>query len=149
MKAKGDCSQCGKKDTELTGVDNDRFFICDECHKKRNDGTGGLKYDQEKLKSHLLSIPAMKGTAKILTLGSKKYAERNWEAGMEFSRVYRAAFDHITDWWDGEDLDPDSGESHLDHAACCIMFLQQFVKDPERYKKFDNRPNTEKSDEES
>ena len=144
----GQCSQCGKtKCTDLEPVDGGKFFICGECFKKRHDGSGGLKYDTEKLRTDLLSIPAMKATAKILTLGAKKYAERNWEAGMDFSRVYRACLSHLIDWFDGEDLDKDSGESHLDHAACCIMFLQHFVKNPEKYQKFDNRPNTEKPDE--
>ena len=139
----GQCSQCGRMNcSPIHSVDEDRFRICDWCFKKRNDGSGGLKYDAEKLRSDLLSVSAMKGTAKILTLGAKKYAERNWEAGMLFARVYRAAFDHLTDWFDGEDLDRDSGESHLDHCACCLMFLQHFVKNPEKYKKFDNRPNT-------
>ena len=29
---------------------------------------------------------------------------------------------------DGEDKDPESGLSHLAHAACCIMFLLEFEK---------------------
>jgi len=137
----GQCSQCGKQQCmELFPVDLGRFLICEDCYKKRNDGTGGLKYDQNKLRTDLLSVSAMKGTAKILTLGAQKYAERNWEAGMEFSRIYRACLSHLIDWWEGEDNDKDSKESHLDHAACCIMFLQHFVKNQERYKKFDNRP---------
>jgi hypothetical protein len=29
----------------------------------------------------------------------------------------------------GEDLDPESGESHLDHAMCELMFMKMFTID--------------------
>jgi hypothetical protein len=35
---------------------------------------------------------------------------------------------HIMAFNDGEDKDPESGLSHLAHAACCIMFLLEFEK---------------------
>lgn len=30
---------------------------------------------------------------------------------------------HITAFNDGEDLDPESGQSHLYHAMCCLAFV--------------------------
>lgn len=52
--------------------------------------------------------------------------ERNWERGMSWSRVYRATIEHMNSWWMGEDLDPETGFSHLAHAGCCILFLIAF-----------------------
>lgn len=49
--------------------------------------------------------------------------ERNWELGMDWSRVFGALMRHMWSWWKGEKLDPETGKSHLWHAGCCIAFL--------------------------
>jgi hypothetical protein len=87
-----------------------------------------LKFDQGKLPLHLLSTEAMNQTAAVLAFGAQKYAEHNWRKGFAWSRPLSAAMRHITAFNDGEDKDPESGLSHLAHAACCIMFLLEFEK---------------------
>lgn len=88
----------------------------------------GVKFDADKLPLHLLSTEAMNQTAAVLKFGAKKYAANNWRAGFDWSRPLSAAMRHITAFNDGEDCDPESGLSHLAHAACCIMFLLEFQK---------------------
>jgi hypothetical protein len=39
----------------------------------------GTKYDEDKIRTDLLSIPALLGTADVLTMGTQKYGDRNWE----------------------------------------------------------------------
>jgi len=87
-----------------------------------------LKFDQNKLPLHLLSTEALNQTAAVLAFGAQKYAEHNWRAGFAWSRPLSAAMRHITAFNAGEDKDPESGLSHLAHAACCIMFLLEFEK---------------------
>lgn len=87
-----------------------------------------LKFDTDKLPLHLLSTEAMNQTAAVLKFGAQKYAEHNWRKGFAWSRPLSAAMRHITAFNDGEDKDPESGLSHLAHAACCIMFLLEFEK---------------------
>ena len=87
-----------------------------------------LKFDQNKLPLNLLSTEAMNQTAAVLAFGAQKYAAHNWRAGFTWSRPLAAAMRHITAFNDGEDRDPESGLSHLAHAACCIMFLLEFEK---------------------
>lgn len=87
-----------------------------------------LKFDGEKLPLHLLSTEAMNQTAAVLKFGAQKYAEHNWRKGFAWSRPLAAAMRHITAFNNGEDRDPESGLSHLAHAACCIMFLLEFEK---------------------
>jgi hypothetical protein len=45
---------------------------------------------------------------------------------------------HVFAFARGEDIDPDSGLPHLDHAACCILFLSSYQKtgtgNDDRYK---------------
>ena len=88
----------------------------------------GTKHDTDKPRWDLLPYDAVAGTVSVLTFGANKYADRNWENGLEYGRIYGALMRHMTAWWGGEDLDPESGLLHLDHAACCIAFLQAFVK---------------------
>lgn len=87
-----------------------------------------LKFDDGKLPLHLLSTEAMNQTAAVLAFGAQKYAEHNWRKGFVWSRPLSAAMRHITAFNDGENKDPESGLSHLAHAACCIMFLLEFEK---------------------
>jgi hypothetical protein len=88
----------------------------------------GNKFDGEKTRTDLLSIQALLGTADILTMGAKKYGDRNWEKGLSWSRVFGACLRHLFAFWLKQDLDEESGKPHLDHAACCIMFLQTYYK---------------------
>lgn len=88
----------------------------------------GIKYDKDKPRMELLSKSALEGTAQVLTFGANKYDSHNWRKGFKWSRLYGAALRHLTAHMDGENTDPESGLSHLDHAACCIMFLQEHEK---------------------
>jgi hypothetical protein len=94
---------------------------------KKQLGTA-LKFDENKLPLHLLSTEAINQTAAVLQFGAEKYAEHNWRKGFAWSRPLAAAMRHITAFNAGEDRDPESGLSHLAHAACCIMFLLEFEK---------------------
>lgn len=88
----------------------------------------GRKDDQEKAPLELLSTAAMLGTARVLAFGANKYNAHNWRGGIEYSRLIGAALRHVTAFNDGEDLDPESGLSHIDHAQCCLMFLSEQIK---------------------
>lgn len=86
------------------------------------------KYDQGKSPCELLCPIAMQATADILAFGAKKYAPNNWKKGLAWTRVYGAILRHLFAFARGEDLDPETGLPHLDHAACEIMFLQHFYR---------------------
>jgi len=100
----------------------------------------GLKYDRGKPPMHLLSPEALRQVAKVLEFGATKYEPWNWARGISYSRVYSAAQRHLNYWWEGEDLDPETGISHIAHAACCLMFLLQYEKTKQEY---DDRPKEE------
>lgn len=85
--------------------------------------TEGVKFDGDKPPYHLIAPELLSSIAEILAFGAKKYSARNWEKGMAWHRPFRACIGHMWDWWRGEGLDPETGKSHLWHAACCIMFL--------------------------
>lgn len=84
---------------------------------------GGVKYDQHKIRWDLVPYDAVNEIAKVLTFGAAKYAARNWEKGMDWSRAYGAAMRHLTRWFHGQDKDKETGLTHLASAGCCIFFL--------------------------
>lgn len=86
---------------------------------------GGIKHDQAKPPMELLSPIALEGTALVLAFGKGKYAAHNWRKGIEWDRLIGAAMRHLLAFNRGEDLDPESGLPHVDHFACCAMFLQE------------------------
>ena len=96
--------------------------------KLTSDAGKALKFDQDKLPLNLLSTEAMNQTAAVLKFGAQKYAEHNWRKGFTWSRPLAAAMRHLTAFNDGEDKDPESGLSHIAHAACCLMFILEFEK---------------------
>lgn len=87
-----------------------------------------VKHDSDKPPMNLLSREALEQTAMVMAFGKEKYAAHNWRGGFAWSRPLSAAMRHIMAFNDGEDKDPESGLSHLAHAACCIMFLLEFEK---------------------
>lgn len=93
--------------------------------KKKNKS---LKYDDEKPPLGLLDSYALEAIAKVSGFGAKKYGKDNWRGGLEWSRVISAALRHLLAFNSGEDLDKESGLSHLAHAGCCIMFLLWYSK---------------------
>jgi hypothetical protein len=90
--------------------------------------TGALKFDSGKPGMNLLSREALEQIALVMDFGKQKYDAHNWRKGFQWSRPLSAAMRHIMAFNDGEDKDPESGLSHLAHAACCIMFLLEFEK---------------------
>ena len=97
----------------------------------------GTKFDGDKIRIELFPPDALFAISDILTSGAKKYSDRNWEQGMDWSRLFGALMRHMWAWWRGDDLDPETGKSHLWHAGCCIVFLIAYE---ERKIGLDNRP---------
>jgi hypothetical protein len=93
-----------------------------------NEDEGGRKDDTGKLRMDLIPPEAMEGLASILTYGANKYEDRNWEKGINYSRVYGALLRHLTKWAKGEKIDDESGLSALDHAFCNLAFLVTFER---------------------
>lgn len=115
--------------------DDRRSYLLDEKSLQQ----GGRKDDNEKIRTDLYSVPAYMGTCAVLTFGAKKYESWNWSKGILYMRIYGAILRHLFAWVTGEENDKETGLSHLDHAACELMFLQHFTKDA-KFKKFDDRP---------
>lgn len=72
-----------------------------------------------------IPLRVLEGDAHVHTLGANKYGERNWRLDKILASTYEGAIlRHFTAWANGEDIDPESGWSHLYHIrACCALVL--------------------------
>ena len=102
----------------------------------------GKRYDQGKNRLDLLSFCALWQVGAVGTRGSVKYADRNWEGGMCYSRTLGCALRHIFKWAVGHKYDEESGLHHMAHAAWNIMALLHFEMNYDQYKEFDDIPDT-------
>ena len=85
-----------------------------------------MKYDQDKPPIALVPPNAINEIANVFGMGAKKYGQYNWRKDLfttSFSRTYSSIMRHLNAFWDSEDNDPESGQSHLAHAASQIMIL--------------------------
>lgn len=56
--------------------------------------------------------------------GMLKYGRSNFrEMGVRASIYYDACSRHLNAWFEGEDVDPDSGVPHLAHALACLAII--------------------------
>jgi hypothetical protein len=103
----------------------------------KNDA--GNKADGGKVRVDLVDPLLVESAANAMSFGAEKYGENNWRSGISQSRLYGALLRHIFAYWQREDQDPESGHSHLDHAAAMLMMLIRMHKDP-FYADKDDRP---------
>lgn len=61
----------------------------------------------------------------VMQGGAAKYGRHNWRrAGIAASVYYDACLRHLFQWWEGEDIDPESGLPHLAHAVAGLVILR-------------------------
>lgn len=69
--------------------------------------------------------------------GAKKYADRNWERGYDWSLSYDALCRHLNAFWQGEDYDEETESLHMTAVAWhAFALIEFFHTHPEK----DNRP---------
>lgn len=97
-------------------------------------------YDGGKPPLAWLPSAGINAVARVQLYGHRKYKDfNNYRKGMEVSRNLSCAMRHIMNYMDGNDLDHESGENHLAHAACRLFFVLQNLEDgtaiDDRYKR--------------
>lgn len=97
----------------------------------------GARYNDDKPDYSLIPMHLLEGTARVFMYGKKKYAAWNWAKGMAWCVPYSCALRHLFAWFRGEEIDPESGQSHLDHVICNILMLKHYET---HYPEGDDRP---------
>ncbi len=112
---------------------------------------GGLRHNKGKVRFDLMHPVGTMGLARVITKGTVKYADRNWELGMSWSTVIASAYRHLQAVMRGEDYDYDpncedckkgtvvgdindwhckvhTGERHIDLLQTNAHFLSSYYK---------------------
>ena len=98
---------------------------------------GGRKDDLGKPQISLIPYAALKEEAAVMMFGAAKYGRDNWRKGMDYTRLIDASLRHILAYANGQNIDTESGKSHLAHARCCLAMLIAYEHDALGY---DDRP---------
>jgi hypothetical protein len=96
----------------------------------------GVKYDSGKTRYDLIPAYPLEQLAAVYTMGAKKYADENWRKGISWKRIFSSLNRHLWAFWRGEELDPESGLSHLAHVAWNAFTLLEYTRSR---KEFDDR----------
>ena len=88
------------------------------------------RYDAGKIPYHLFPLDAYEEICKVMQFGAKKYAERNWEQGMSWSRVARSMLSHFISMCRGEQNDEESNLPHAAHMAWNAIVLLAYTLRP-------------------
>lgn len=113
---------------EALGLDPKGLYRGLETDRDRPGGEQrlSLKHDAGKVRLHLVPPRFIAEVARVREFGSQKYACWDWALGRNWTDYLDAALRHLLAWQTGEDCDPESGLSHLSHAACNLAFLLEF-----------------------
>lgn len=97
-----------------------------------------LRYNKGKPPlSYILEMPnAIKGVARVMEYGATKYDRGNWQKGLLYLGVIDSLLRHLTAFTNGEDMDAESGQLHIDLAATNALFLAEYVR---THPELDNR----------
>lgn len=94
--------------------------------KVKVDG-GGERKDEGKSRVDLLPPDALIALGEVYAFGCEKYAERNWERGMPWSKVLGPMLRHTYKFMMGYDIDKESGLYHAQHIAWNAVALLTYV----------------------
>lgn len=98
----------------------------------------GLRYNTGKAQWSLVDMPSLEPMVRVMEYGAGKYAPHNWKKGMAHTQIADCLMRHLFAWLNGEDNDPESGQSHIAHVQANAMMLQFNIKNhpdlDDRYK---------------
>ena len=114
------CLICGVNEVE------NESHMCINCANRNNNEA--KKFDAGKPRMDLLPFESLEEVAKVYTMGAVKYGDHNWRKGMQWSRVFAAILRHLFAYWMGEDVDKESGLSHVAHACWGCLTLISYAK---------------------
>lgn len=100
---------------------------------KETDTDQSAKADKGKLELSLVNPELVKAVAEVRMYGTEKYGDsENWRK-VEPKRYVDALYRHLLAYIEGNEVDEESGLSHLAHMACNLSFLldKEYLKEHE------------------
>lgn len=109
---------------------------------RTTSSTGGQKGVKD-ARFDLIPVEALTKLATHYGVGARKYDDNQWRKGYEWSKSYAALQRHLTAWWGGEDIDAETGSSHITavawHAFALLTFMEEHPDFDDRYRPMDRQ----------
>jgi hypothetical protein len=83
--------------------------------------SGGMK-GSKRARFDLLPFDALWRVAEHFGAGGKKYEDRNWERGYNWSLSFAALHRHLALWWNGENEEPLTEADEIIHHLDAVVF---------------------------
>lgn len=122
----------------VTYADKKRGDLNSEEKMNTDPNTGGMKASKPS-QIGFIDPQALMTLGEVAGMGAEKYDKFNYLKGFDWSLCYNAMMRHAQAFWNGEDLDPESGLPHISHAAWQALALLSFYQ---RNLGTDDRPGT-------
>ena len=103
--------------------------------------TGGEKGSKDE-RFDLIPPGVLAQIARHYGVGAKKYDDGNWQKGYDWKYSYAALQRHANSFWNGEDIDEETGSKHVIAVAWHAIALAWFMENRPEY---DNRESTVKA----
>lgn len=116
------CPECGL--TSYLPLDNPDNPFCKIIPAKPKSEF--KKFDQGKLRWHLMPEPALEEIMKVFELGASKYGDFNWydnSSGVQWTRYTNALERHFKKFKRGVDRDEETNLLELAHMLCNGLML--------------------------
>lgn len=99
----------------------------------------GAEKGQKPARFDLIPALPLADVARHYGIGARKYEDRNWERGYNWSLSFGAIQRHLWAFWDGEDLDPDA-DTTTTHLAAVVFHALALMEFMETHPELDDRP---------
>jgi hypothetical protein len=89
-----------------------------------------FRLNKGKPQYHYIPLHALDGAVKVFEFGATKYNPFNYKRGQGLPDVsfIDSCLRHISAYNSGENLDPESGLHHIDHAIVNLIMLRDIQK---------------------
>jgi hypothetical protein len=128
--------------TDLTLTPSGKRVVFDDDtdgEVRTTSATGGQK-GSKPARYDLIPAEPLRLLAELYGRGAQKYEERNWERGYPWSLSFAALQRHIWQFWNGEDIDEETG---IPHPVCAIFHCMALTEFLGSQRDYDNRPTKE------
>lgn len=116
------------KDQPLPEIDEKvkpTHIIVGDTFKNKDDSQlqeKAMRFNGGKPQWSLVHFKSLEPMIRVLEFGALKYAPRNWQKPMDITQILESMQRHLAALFDGEEVDNESGISHMGHIMCNAMF---------------------------
>lgn len=136
------CGEYAEETARAVSVSEPEDVSCPDCHRmllagevRVTSSTGGQK-GTKAARFDLLPPEALAKVAELYGFGAQKYDAHNWRKGYAWSLSFASMMRHAWAFWNGEDIDAETGLPHLTSVVFHAFTLLTFMTE---HRDFDDR----------